>query len=124
MQSLTPNPQSLKFLLDENVKRILFNFLASKNFDVKTSPKSAKDSAVAKISKQEDRILVTNDSDFQWYDKNQIHSVILLNIPQNDSKSLISSFEKLLKGFNNFPGRIVFLEANKWQDFSLMEEVL
>lgn len=113
----------LKFLLDENVKKALFKFLVSKNFDVKISPKSTRDSLLAKISKQEDRILITNDSDFQWYDKKQIHSVVLLNIPQNDSKSLISSFEKLLKEFNNFPGRIVILEVNKWQDFSLWEEI-
>ncbi|MBI2195983.1 DUF5615 family PIN-like protein [Candidatus Daviesbacteria bacterium] len=120
MSSLTPNH---KFLLDENVKRVLFRHLASKEFDVKIPPKSAKDTVVAKISKQEKRILVTNDSDFQWYDKDQIHSVILLNIPQNDTKSLISSFEKLLKEFNNFRGRIVLLEVNRWQDFPLWKEV-
>ena len=119
---MSSSTRNLKFLLDENVKRVLFKFLVSKDFDIKVSPQSVKDSVIAKISKQEDRILVTNDSDFQWYDKNQIHSVILLNIPQNDSKSFISSFEKLLKEFNNFPGRIIVLEINKWQDFPLWEE--
>lgn len=120
MSSSIPNP---KFLLDENVKRVLFKLLVSKGFNVKIPPRSAKDTVVAKISKQEKRILVTNDSDFQWYDKNQIYSVILLNIPQGDSRSLVSSFEKLVREFNKFRGRIVLLEKTRWQDFPLWEEV-
>jgi len=117
MLLLTPD---LKFLLDENVNRKLFKFLLSKSFDVKTHLKSSKDSVLAAISKKEERILVTNDWDFEWYTKDQIYSVVILRIPQHDSKSLISSFEKLLKEFTNFPGRIVLLEVNGWQDFSLL----
>lgn len=109
----------LKFLLDENVKKKLLKFLDSKGFDVKLSPKSTKDSEVAKISKQENRILVTNDSDFQWYDKKQIHSVILLSIPQNDPRSLISSFEKLIKKCKNFAGKLITLLPNDWNESSL-----
>lgn len=112
----TPNH---KFLLDENVKIALAKFLKDHRFDIKFVPKGTTDSNLASISRKEKHILVTNDTDFQWYTKNQIYSVILLNIPQNDSKSLISSFKNLLKEFNNFPGRIVILEVNKWQDFSL-----
>lgn len=55
MPSSTP---ALKFLLDENVKKVLYQFL------------------------------VTNDWDFEWYTKDQIYSVIILRIPQYDSKSL------------------------------------
>ena len=120
MPSLTP---TLKFLLDENVKTVLFKYLKSEGFDVKLTPKSAKDSVVANISSDDQRILVTNDHDFQWYTKAQIYSVILLNVPQHDSKSLISSFKKLLKEFSNFKGRMVLLETNKWTDSPLWEEV-
>lgn len=119
MSSSIPN---LKFLLDENVKAILTKSLGKQGFDFKLAPKGATDKQLALISKSEKRILVTNDSDFQWYDKNQIYSVILLSIPQNDSLSLVSSFEKLLGEFNNFEGSIILLEVNKWQDFPLLEE--
>lgn len=119
MSSSTPNP---KFLLDENVKAALAKSLGKHSYGLKLAPKGTTDKQLALISKSEKRILITNDSDFQWYDKNQIYSVILLNIPQNDSKALISSFEKLLREFNNFGGRIILLETAKWQDFPLWEE--
>ena len=113
----------LKFLLDENVKIVLFTFLTSRSFDAKLVTKSVKDSEIAKVSKKEKRILITNDHDFQWYTKDQIYSVILLDIPQNDSKALIYSIEKLLKEFSNFPERTVLLGKNGWTDFSLWEDV-
>lgn len=115
---------SHKFLLDENVKKALLTFLLSKKFDVAVVPKSATDSKIATVSFKEKRILVTNDEDFQWYTRDQVYSVVLLKIPQSDSASLISSFEKLLKEFSNFQGRIVLLETNKWIDSPLWEEVI
>ncbi len=120
MPSLTP---TLKFLLDENVKAVLLKYLKSEGFEAKFTPYSAKDSLVANISIKEQRILVTNDHDFQWYTKDQIFSVILLNIPQHESNSLISSFKKLLKEFKNFKGRMILLESNKWTDSPLWEEI-
>lgn len=113
----------LKFLLDENVKKSLFKFLEVNGFDVKLHLKGVKDSVLANTSKQEERILITNDWDFEWYTKDQIYSVVILRTPQHDSKALISSFEKMLKEFKNFEGRIVLLEVNKWSDYSLWEEI-
>lgn len=114
---------SHKFLLDENVKKALLRLLKSNVFDVKLALKGSTDTEIARISKKEKRILVTNDEDFQWYTKDQVYSVVLLKIPQADSTGLISSFEKLLKEFNNFPGKIVLLETDKWTDYPLWEEV-
>lgn len=120
MQSSTP---VRKFLFDENVKSVLLKSLKSKGFDVKLPLKASKDSVLAKISKQEERIFITNDWGFQWYTKDQIYSVIILRIPQNDSRILISSFEKMLKEFNNFEGRIVVLGKNSWEDYPLWQEL-
>lgn len=120
MPSSTP---VLKFLLDENVKQTLLRFIKSRGLDVKLHSKGAKDSVLAHISKQEKRILITNDWDFEWYTKEQIYSVVILRIPQHDSKNLLSSFENMLKEFKNFEGRIVLLEVNKWQDSPLWEEI-
>ena len=101
-----------KFLLDENVKAVLSRFLKSEGFDVKLAPKTTSDSKLALLSKEELRILVTNDEDFQWYSDKEIYSVILLKVPQNDNESLIKVFNKLLSEFNNFAGRIVVLDKN------------
>ncbi|MEK6860878.1 MAG: DUF5615 family PIN-like protein, partial [Nanoarchaeota archaeon] len=93
MPSLTPD---LKLLLDENVRIELSRFLKTQGFNFTFAPKGATDKQLALISKKEQRILVTNDEDFQWFTKDEIYSVIWLWIPQNDPKSLISSFKKLI----------------------------
>lgn len=116
MLSLTPNP---RFLLDENVRRDLYRFLISQNFDVKLAPNATSDSKVAQISNLEERILVTNDEDFSDYSKKKVFSVIWLRIPQNDSKALIASFKKILNGCSEFKGRLLILKVNTWQNFPL-----
>ena len=108
-----------KFLLDENVRIELYQFLKDKNFDVKLVPKGASDKIVAEISPKEGRVLVTNDEDFSEYSKKQVFAVILLKVPQNDSKALLNSSAKLLKNLRNFEGKIVILKPNRWEDFPL-----
>jgi predicted nuclease of predicted toxin-antitoxin system len=116
MSSLIPN---LRFLLDENVRRDLYRFLISQNFDVKLVSNATSDSKIAQISKLEERILVTNDEDFCDYSETKIFSVIWLRIPQNDSKALIVSFEKVLNECSEFKGRLLILKVNSWQNFPL-----
>lgn len=121
MSSLTP---SHKFLLDENVRQDLHKFLIFQGFDVKLTPKGSKDSVLASISKKESRIIITNDTDFQYFTNEQVFSVVLLNyIPQNEGKVLIKSFTKLLSEFNNFPGRMVELKPNSWVTFPLFKKI-
>lgn len=120
MSSLIPNH---KFLLDENVKAILSRFLKSEGFDVKLAPRTASDLKLASLSKEEQRILVSNDEDFQWYSDKEIYSVILLRVPQNDNESLIKSFNKLLSEFSNFAGRIVVVDNKGWKDYRLVKKL-
>lgn len=120
MSSSIPNH---KFLLDENVRLDLYKFLTSQGCDVKLAPKTGKDSIIASISKKDSRIIVTNDSDFQYFTEQQVFSVVFLNIPQYEGEILISSFIKLLSDFDNFPGRIVVLKPNTWEDFPLLKKI-
>ena len=99
-----------RFLLDENVRIELFNWLKSQNQDVKLSPKSATDQELANQSKTENRIFVTNDKDFFRHNPDKIHAVVILRLPQNDPESLIKSFEKLLNSNENLAGKTVVLK--------------
>jgi len=63
MSSLMSNDKKLKFLLDENVKKELLQFL-KKDFDVIFKPKQLSNGELAKFSISEQRIFVTNDWDF------------------------------------------------------------
>lgn len=115
--------QAPKFLLDENVRVELFNYLKRKGVDVKLPPKSAPDWQVASLSLREQRVLVTNDEDFCEYAKDRVFSVVWLRLPQNDSEGLIKSFEKLLGSFKNFSDKLVVLGKGKWDEFPLGEKV-
>ncbi len=112
----TPNPT---FLLDENVDSQLFKLLKPKGFDVKLTPKGLSDKEVAEICLKENRILVTNDEDFQEYSDDEIYAIIWLRIPQSKPNSLIESFTKLLSECQQFKGKIITLSESSWKDFPL-----
>lgn len=120
MLFLIPN---LKFLLDENVKISLSKFLEFHDFDVKLATKTSSDLKLALISKVEERVLVTNDEDFQWYSDKEIYSVILLKVPQKDKESLIKSFTKLLSECSNFSGKIIVLDTKGWKNYPLVKKL-
>ena len=117
--------RNLKFLLDENIKIKLFQFLRKSGFDVKLVSKGSSDKEVASISKAEKRILITNDDDFCEYSQDELFAVIWLKIPQGDTEGLLRSFQKLLKEFKDFSGQVIMLEQDKWTQWTLfmkMEE--
>ncbi len=113
---------NLKFLLDENVRIELSRFLKDQSLDYKLAAKGASDKQLATISKVEKRIVITNDEDFQWFTKDRIYCVIWLWIPQNDPKSLISSFKKLISECKDFSGKIITLNPKDWSASPLYEK--
>lgn len=120
MPSSIPN---LKLLRDENVHIGLFKYLKKNGYDVTITSKSSSDKQLAKLSKIEKRILVTNDEDFIYFSQDDVYSVVWLKIAQGDLMNLISSIEDLLKNFMSFSGRWVILEDGKWRDFPLAQEI-
>ena len=98
---------SLKFLLDENVHHNLYNFLKKSRFDVKIPRKGLTDTEISKLSLKENRILITNDSDFEVIPKKDIYSVIILKIPQSDIDLLTNSFTKLLNKKVAYKGKLI-----------------
>ena len=119
MSLLIPAP---KLLLDENVHLSLYKYLNSKGVDVKLVPKSASDEQVAAISKNEQRVLVTNDEDFGSYSPEGIFAMVWLRIPQGDSQSLIGIFEKLLKSKIIFSSKLIVLSSTGWVELPLGED--
>ena len=92
--------RKLKFLLDENVKKVLLNFLESEGYDANFKPKGISNGRLALLSKSEERVFVTNDEDFTdslRFPKDKIFSIVWLRIPQDKPKALLESFSVLLK---------------------------
>ena len=98
------------FLLDENVRRELYLFLKNHHINVKLCPKGLRNGAIAKLCLSEARTLVTNDDDFSGMSAKEIHSVVLLKIPQNDPGGLIKALSRFLDSPpSNLKGTLVTL---------------
>ena len=118
MSSLASEDKKLKFLLDENVKKELLQFL-KKDFDAIFRPKSLSNGELAELSKSEQRVFVTNDWDFTdkfSYNKETIFSIVWLRIPQNKPESLLKEFSKLIdeNSSENFEGKLITLYEDKF----------
>jgi len=96
---MSSSTSDTKFLVDENVRIELYKHLKENSFDAKIVPKSMSDTDIAKISKSENRILITNDSDFGdsvLFPKQDFFCVLLLDIPQEKLDLLIKAFSDCL----------------------------
>jgi len=115
--SLQVSNPKLKFLFDENVDKRLERFLKQDGIDVISKPKRLSNGKLAEFSKSEQRILVTNDSDFIGHTKDKIYSVVLLRIPQRKIDSLVISFSKLIKEIkpDEFEGNLIRLYENRFE---------
>ena len=84
-----------RFLLDENVRIELADFLGARQIDFKKLPKSSPDRLIRSVSLKEKRIVVTNDQDFSFIPQGKIFSVIWLQIPQREAQTLLHCFKKI-----------------------------
>jgi predicted nuclease of predicted toxin-antitoxin system len=112
MSSSTPAP---RFLLDENVRAELDLFLTRKGCSAKRLSKGAPDRSLAAASREEHRVIVTNDEDFASLPPQKVFAVVLLRIPQRDAAALLASFEKLLAECRTWVGRVIVLEVGRWK---------
>lgn len=120
MSSLAPHPK-VKFLLDENVKRELYEFIKFKDFDVILAPKELSNGKLAEMSKSEGRVLISNDSHFsdpEMFPREKIFGVIWLIVSQDKPKSLLESFSKLVKdkfSEDDFKGKLYILSEGGFE---------
>lgn len=122
-----------KFLLDENVRIELFEYLQGLKIDAITAPKRTSNGKLADFSKKESRILVTNDMDFSEMTANKLfaviwlrlpQAVIWLRLPQKDLPAILSSFKNFLDNqTDNLEGKLVIIGADGFEIVSLAEEV-
>lgn len=113
-----------RFLLDENVRKELYDWLIAKRIDVKRSPRSLANGALARFSLKERRVLVINDSDFTRFVRESIFGVVWLRIPQDDTSTLLSSFAVLLRsGEPTLKGKLLTLWPGRWDISPLPVEI-
>ena len=107
------------WLLDENVRVELYNFLVDSGFNVKLVSKGTDDRLICASSKKERRVVVTNDAGFRFFSEDEVFAVLWLKIPQDRPDLLVASFQKLIRECSEFKSKLIILWPNKWDDFSL-----
>ena len=111
----SPSVPIPKFLLDENVRRELQQFLRERNADVRVIASGSLDMAVAMASVSENRILVTNDADFFSYPATKLFGVVWLRVPQHDGAILCRRFEMLMETDIAWKGARIILSIETWK---------
>ena len=103
----------ISFLVDENVRRDVAEFLSSLG-DVKYAPRNAPDAVVAKIAETEWRILITHDKDFAnrlVYLPERYAGIVILRIHPPNPTVIINALSKLFSLYNEeaLDGSLVLL---------------
>lgn len=113
---------TIKFLLDENVPRGVKVFLSTKGYNVVFVPKGLKNGAVIHFSKEDKRVLITQDTDFSHptlHPKRLIYAIIIFRIHPPDSIKLIASLNAFLTGVDTIEGNRFLLDEH---GYSIIEE--
>jgi predicted nuclease of predicted toxin-antitoxin system len=106
----------LKFLLDENVRIEVKEFLEAKGFEVEYAPKTLTNAEVTSLAKEKSMILLTHDvhfSDTLLYPPEEYAGIVLIEIPPSMLKEILSMLERLLNQVKEFSGKLVIVEIGK-----------
>ena len=93
----------LRFLADVNIEKDLVIFLKKQGYDVLWTPDyncRLKDYELLELANKEDRILITNDTDFGeivFLQRKLSSGIILIRVKGQDVRKKLRSLKKLLK---------------------------
>lgn len=97
-------------MLDENIPKLVKNFLESKGYTVEYSPKGVKNSELASLVLSKGYILLTRDYDFAntiLFPPKQFHGIIVLHIHPPKAERLIEEMESLLAKVKDYEGKLL-----------------
>ncbi len=106
----------LKFKIDENLPQAVAALLQESGYDSKTVLDQhlggATDTAIASRCQQEDRVLITLDTDFadiRTYPPKNFSGLIVLRLKQQDKPYVLATMRRLIKMFSSVP-----LDGHLW----------
>ncbi len=107
-----------KFLLDENVRVEVKQFLESTGYSVEYAPKGTTNGRVVSLANTKQCVLVTRDSDFLnsvLFPPNQFFGIIVLQIHPPEAEKLIKGMELLLSEVKEFKGKLFIVEEERYE---------
>ena len=114
----------MKFLIDENIRKEVIEFIKDLGYDVLISSGGTSDEEVAKIAQKENRIILTHDIHFAnilIYPPNQFPGIIRIRIHPPNPEVIISSLKNLFQKLplSEIDEKLVILEEG---GFRIREE--
>lgn len=97
----------MKFLADENLEKLIVEWLREEGYDVIYIPEkvpSIKDEQIIQLANEEDRILITNDKDFGelvFRNGQMTSGIILIRSQDERSQKKLELVKKVLKEIKN-----------------------
>jgi predicted nuclease of predicted toxin-antitoxin system len=90
----------MKFLIDENIRKEVIDFIVSLGYDVLIVPSGCADQEVAKIAKEEKRIILTHDIHFAnilEYPPQEFSGIIRIRIHPPIAPTIIGALNNLFE---------------------------
>jgi predicted nuclease of predicted toxin-antitoxin system len=107
----------MRFLIDENIRKEVIDFLKSGGHDALTVRPGSEDDEIAQIAKEDKRILLTHDqhfSDILTYPPEKYSGIIRIRIHPPSAPIIISALNDLLHKLTSkqIDKRLVILERD------------
>lgn len=111
-------PDSPKFLLDENVRMEVKEFLESAGFSAEYAAKGISNGKLASLAKQKKFILLSRDRDFlnsSMFPPKEFSGIIVLAVHPPTAEKLVKALSSLLGGINEFKGKLFVVEEGGFE---------
>ena len=109
---------TLKFLLDENIPKLLKNFLESKGHSAKYESKGIKNSRLASLALDKEGILLSRDRDFLnsvSFPPAQFSRIIVLISHPPKAEKLIKAMDLILSEVKEFTGKLFIADEEGFE---------
>jgi len=109
-------PSPPEFLLDENVRVEVIDFLRRKGFKAEYVPKGSTNDKVASLAKRKRLVLITHDTGFadpNLYPPKEFSGIIVIRISPSALDEILSSLERALEQVREISGKLVVLEKGR-----------
>lgn len=107
----------MRFIIDENVRREVADFLKEEGYDLLILPPGTDDATIARTAKESGKIILTHDrhfADILTYPSSQYAGIIRIRINPPTADVIIHSLKELFKRLapEDFSGRLIILEKD------------
>ena len=114
------NVSTPKFLLDENIRIEVKEFLKSKGFSAEYAAKGVSNGRLASLAKEKSLVLLSRDSDFlnkSAFPPKEFSGIIVFAIHPPTVEKLVRALSSLLSEVKEFKGRLFVADEDDFEEY-------